>query len=310
EHFKQIKTKPATRITLAVIMLYTFIFLLSWIRFPEFSQVQDHTVYEGSPSLLEKIYSPAREESYSAPLAEYQLHNNTPNNGLHLMGTDINGNDVLLNGLLSIKTAFIIGILTMLLAIPIGIVLGLLAGYYGRKTDTVITYTYSTLRSIPEILLLLVLMNALGQGLIQICIALGITTWIGLCRLIRGQTIALKNSEYVQAARAMGQSDFKIMWRHILPNLSHIILITSVLRFSALIMTETILSYLGIGVSGEQHSWGLMIDQARVELMRDPAVWWNITTAFVLMFLLILSVNLFGDTLRDILDPRLKQEQS
>ena len=119
-------------------------------------------------------------------------------------------------------------------------------------------------------------------------------------------TIKQKNMEYVQAARALGHSHIKIIFRHILPNILHIALITAILRFSGLVMAEVILSYIGLGVPPEVSSWGVMIDQARFELARDPVIYWNIGTAFTFMFILILAVNYFGDAVRDVLDPRTK----
>jgi peptide/nickel transport system permease protein len=266
-------------------------------------------VYHHSESLLQIILSPEKEDSYSAPFAKMQLSGNEKNNGFHIAGTDINGNDVLLQGFLGIKTAYIIAIGTTLIVFPFGLLFGILAGYFGKKTDAIITYVYSTFASIPDILLLVVLMKIFGNGLPQMCLALGITSWVGLCRIIRGETIKLKNTEFVQAAYALGEPHYKIMFRHILPNLMHIAIISSILRFSGLVMTEIVLSYLNIGVGPGTSSWGIMINQARNELVRDPVIWWNITTAFILVFGLILSVNYFGDILRDVLDPRSKKTQ-
>jgi len=262
-------------------------------------------VFVNSRTLLEVIYTPAREESYSAPMAKYQFTDKKmENKGIHPAGTNINGEDVLMNAFKGIKVAFTIGGLTTLIILPIGIFFGLIAGYFGKGADTTVTYVYSTLACIPEILLLIALMNIFGNGVLQLCIALGITSWVGLCRIVRGETMKQKNMEYVQSARALGQSHFRIIFKHILPNVMHIILITSILRFSGLVMAEVILSYLGLGVPPEIASWGIMIDQSRGELARDPMVWWNIITAFSFMFILILSVNFFGDTIRDVLDPR------
>jgi peptide/nickel transport system permease protein len=138
-----------------------------------------------------------------------------------------------------------------------------------------------------------------------VCLALAVTGWVGFCRLTRGETFKLRELDYVQAARARGVSDARIILRHILPNLSHLIVITFVLTFSGLVLSEAVLSWLGIGVDG---SWGQMIDQARDELSRDPAIWWNLTAAGTALFVLILAVNFVGDAIRDILDPRTLRE--
>jgi len=264
-----------------------------------------------SQSLLDIIYQPQREETYSAPFAKNQLTDKSiKNKGIHPAGTNINGEDVLRNGLKGIKVAFTIGGLTTLIVLPIGIFFGLIAGYFGKKTDAIVTYIYSTLACIPGILLLIVLMKIFGHGILQLCIALGITSWVGLARIVRGETIKLKTMEYVNAARVLGQSNMRIIFKHILPNVMHIVLITSILRFSGLVMAEVILSYLGLGVPPEIVSWGIMIDQARLELARDPIIWWNITTAFLFMFILILAVNFFGDVVRDVLDPRTRLKKA
>ena len=146
----------------------------------------------------------------------------------------------------------------------------------------------------------------LGRGTWQVCVALGVTSWVGLCRVSRGETLKLRELDYVQAARALGVSEWRILSRHILPNLFHLVIITFVLLFSGLVISETILSYLGIGVDG---SWGQMIDQARNELAREPVIWWNITAAGAALFSLLLAVNLLGDALRDVLDPRTARER-
>ncbi|MDP6506464.1 MAG: ABC transporter permease, partial [Planctomycetota bacterium] len=172
--------------------------------------------------------------------------------------------------------------------------------------DDTVQLLYTVLASIPEILLLLSLMIALGKGIPQLCFALGVTSWVGLCRYLRAETLKLSEMEYVQGAKALGVSNVLVMWKHILPNVMHVILISFVLRFGGLVMTEVVLSYLGVGVSQETGSWGMMINAARLELARDPVVWWNLAGAFGAMFILLLSFNYFGDVLRDALDPRLR----
>ncbi|MBN1897865.1 MAG: ABC transporter permease, partial [Spirochaetes bacterium] len=296
--------------TLIIISLYLFIYLLDSLYWPAFRTIDDKKIYKGSVTVLDMIYRPAKEESYSSPFSKYQLNENKMNKGFHPAGTNINGEDILKNALKGIKIAFTIGGLTTLIILPIGIFFGLIAGYYGKKIDIGVTYVYSTLISIPEILLLIALMNIFGNGILQLCVALGITSWVGLCRIVRAETIKQKNMEYVQAALALGHSHLKIIIKHILPNVMHIVLITTILRFSGLVMAEAVLSYLGLGVPPDMPSWGIMIDQARLELARDPVIWWNIGTAFFFMFILILSVNYFGDVVRDILDPRTRESKT
>jgi peptide/nickel transport system permease protein len=154
---------------------------------------------------------------------------------------------------------------------------------------------------------LIALIMAMGRSTLSICIALAVTSWVGFCRLVRGETLKLREQDYVQAARVLGVSEFQIVMRHILPNLTHLVIITFVLTFSGLVLSEAVLAWLGVGVDG---SWGQMIDQARSELSRDPVVWWNITAAGLALFGLLLAVNMVGDAIRDILDPRTLRESS
>jgi peptide/nickel transport system permease protein len=175
------------------------------------------------------------------------------------------------------------------------------AGYFGRRVDDLVFFLVSTLASIPTLLLLIALVMALGRGTLQVCLALGVTSWVGFARLIRGETLKLRELDYVAAARALGASDWRILRHHVLPNLTHLVVITFVLLFSRLVLSEAVLSWLGIGIDG---SWGQMIDQARDELARDPIIWWNLGAASLALFGLILAVNLIGDTVRDVLDPR------
>lgn len=247
-----------------------------------------------------------REKSYSAPLARttYEVNKPEPLKGRHLFGTDVLGKDVLLQTLKGCRTALVIGGLTSLISIPIGVLLGIAAGFYKRRVDDVIQYIYSTVSSIPNILLLIAILMALGKGLGTMSVALGITGWVGLCRLIRGETLRQTGRPYVEAARALGQSNWNIIVRHILPNVMHLVLINFILGFSGLVMAESILSYIGVGAPVGSASWGLMIDSARMELAREPMVWWNVTAAILALFFLVLPLNLLGDSLRRAFDPK------
>jgi peptide/nickel transport system permease protein len=250
----------------------------------------------------------ATEKSYSAPLADRSLSVAKPEPlitpGRHLLGTDALGKDTLVQTLKACRTALIIGGLTSAIYIPIGALLGVLAGYYRRWVDDVIQFIYSTMASIPDILFLVAFLLVLGKGLGRMSFALGITGWVGLCRLIRGEVLRQSERQYVVAARSIGQSHWKIITRHLLPNVMHLILINFVLGFSGLVLVEAILSYLGVGAPLGTASWGAMINGARSELSREPLVWWNITAATTALFFLVLSLNLFGDALRRAFDPR------
>ncbi|WP_408098883.1 ABC transporter permease [Peredibacter sp. HCB2-198] len=228
---------------------------------------------------------------------------NLPPSAEHWFGTDIFGRDVLAKVLHGTQIAMSVGLATSLIAIPIGVILGALAGYFGGWIDDVITWLYTTFSSIPNIMLLISITMILGKGLFAVYIALGATSWVTLCRLIRGEVMKHKEREYVQAAGAIGGGHFRKLFIHILPNVTHIVIINTSLQFQFAIKSEVILSYLGLGVQGEP-SWGTMIDDAKLELARG--VWWQLAGATTAMFIVVLAFNLLGDALRDALDPKLK----
>ena len=224
----------------------------------------------------------------------------------HLLGTDILGRDVVYRTLKGVRVALLIGGLTSLVVIPIALLFGVSAGYFGRRIDDAVFFVMTVLSSVPTLLLLIALIMALGRGTVQVCVALGVTGWVHFCRIARGETLKLREADFVGAARALGVTDGRIITRHILPNISHLIIITFALSFTGLVLSETILSYLGIGLDG---SWGQMIDQARNELSRTPVIWWNLAGASVALFTLVLAVNLIADAMRDIIDPRTRREE-
>lgn len=285
---------------LLVVGLYLFVGALEAIQFP----AKDG----GSKSLLDLLFADrvAEEKSYSAPLANTRLDENKPEplNGRHLLGTDALGHDTLVQTLKACRTALLLGGLTSLIYIPLGVILGLCAGYFRKWVDDLIQYFYSTIASIPEILLLVSIMMVLEKGLWQMSLALGLTSWVGLCRLIRGETMRQSERTYVLAARALGQNHWEIMTRHLLPNVMHLIVINFILGFSGVILAEAVLSYLSVGSPVGTASWGTMIDGARSELSRDPMVWWNLTAATAALFGLVLALNLLGDSLRRAFDPK------
>jgi ABC-type dipeptide/oligopeptide/nickel transport system permease subunit len=228
---------------------------------------------------------------------------NLPPSGEHFFGTDIFGRDVLRKVLRGTQVAMSVGLATSLIAIPIGVVLGCLAGYFGGWVDDLITWLYTTFSSIPNIMLLISITMILGKGLFAVYVALGATSWVTLCRLIRAEVMKHKEREYVQAAEAIGGGHMRKLFRHILPNVSHIVIINTSMQFQMAIKSEVILSYLGLGVQGEP-SWGTMIDDAKLELTRG--IWWQLAGATVAMFIIVLAFNVLGDALRDSLDPKLK----
>jgi peptide/nickel transport system permease protein len=240
----------------------------------------------------------------------------------HVFGTDVTGNDVLYQSLKSVRTAFVIGALATLATLPLAVVLGIMAGYLRGWVDEAVQYLYTVLSSIPNILLIaaLVLMvqvfldkhpelfeTGLERSdlkLFLLCAVLGFTGWAGLCRLLRAETLKLREMDYVQAAQAFGVGPGRIMARHIFPNVAHLMLIVTVLEFSSLILYEAVLSFVGVGVDPSMNSFGGMINFARNEMNRDPVIWWPFAAAFGFMLALVLAANLFADAVRDAFDPR------
>ncbi|MGI9213312.1 MAG: ABC transporter permease [Methylococcaceae bacterium] len=240
----------------------------------------------------------------------------------HVLGTDKVGEDVLYQSLKSIRTGLMMGVLTTLATVPLALGLGVMAGYFRGWVDDVIQYLYTTLNAIPGVLLIaasMLIMQAYMARheaqfaslavradfrLLALCLILGLTSWTGLCRLLRAETLKIREMDYVMAARALGVSTPRILLRHILPNVFHLVLISLVLDFSSLVLAEAVLSYVNIGVDPATYSWGNMINSARLEMAREPVVWWSLTAAFLFMFTLVLSANLFADAVRDAFDPR------
>lgn len=242
----------------------------------------------------------------------------------HILGTGKIGQDIFYESIKSIRTGLVIGTLTTLITLPFAVILGMIAGYYGGWLDDFIQYTYTTLSSIPGVLLITAAILSLqifienhpqlfttlamraDIRLLALCVILGIASWTSLCRLLRAETLKLREMDFVAAAVTLGTKRYKILLQHIFPNLMYIILITVILDFSGLVLAEAVLSYVGVGVDPSTISWGNMINSARLELAREPVVWWPLFAAFLFMFIFVLSANLFADVVRDAFDPRLK----
>ena len=245
----------------------------------------------------------------------------------HVFGTDKVGQDVLYQVLKSIRTALVIGLVTTLVTLPLAIFFGVLAGYFRGWVDDLIQYIYTTVSSIPGVLLITAAVLMLqvvidthpnwfataaeraDARLLALCFILGLTSWTSVCRLLRGETLKLRELDYIQAAEAFGIGDFRILLRHVLPNLMPLIIISLVMDFSGLVLAEAVLSYVGIGVDSSMISFGTMINNARMELAREPMVWWSLAAAFGFMFTLVLAANLLADSIRDAFDPRMAVSQ-
>jgi ABC-type dipeptide/oligopeptide/nickel transport system permease subunit len=246
----------------------------------------------------------------------YELRN-LPPSGEHLFGTDALGRSVLVKTILGAHVSMTVGFMANIIAIPIGMLLGALAGYFGRRMDDLITWLYTTLASIPGIILLIALKFAFENkvlfdntwvavdlsGMPGMYLALGVLSWVGTCRLVRAETMKLKELDYVLAARASGRGNLAILLRHIMPNVAHIGIISFSLGFVGAISAEVTLSFLNLGV---QHlpSWGKMINEARMDLVVGR--WWEFAAAVIATFIIVLAWNVLGNKLRDALDPRLR----
>ena len=254
---------------------------------------------------------------YQGPMGSYEWTpegQTEPQTGWTLFGTDFLGQSTLRKTIYGAKTSITVAFFASVISILIGVPLGAIAGYCRGWVDDVIVWLYTTIGTIPGIILIMAFAVVLRtqtffgfeiKGIMAVYIALGLTSWVGLCRLIRGEIIKRKESEYVLAARALGCSNGRIIFKHLLPNVFHVIIINFSLRFVSFIHAEVILSFLGLGET-DKPSWGGMIDAARTELARN--VWWEMAAATVAIFFISLALNIFGDALRDCLDPKLRTD--
>jgi len=274
--YRRIKRDKMAMACLAIILLYGVIALLA-----QFGLIA--TPWDAA---VDAPYSPPKLDQISTWL-----------------GTDIFGRSVFYKVLHGTRVAMSVGLVSSLISLPIGLTLGALAGYFGGWVDDLVVWFYTTLSSIPSIMLLIAVTFVLGKGLGAMYVALGITSWVGLCRVIRGEFMKHKDREYVKAAESLGAGHRSRIFKHILPNVSHFLIINLSIQFLSAIKAEVILSFLGLGVQG-QPSWGIMIDDAKLELARG--VWWQLAGATTAMFLVILALSIFGDALRDALDPKIK----
>jgi ABC-type dipeptide/oligopeptide/nickel transport system permease subunit len=261
------------------------------------------------------IFSPLFFSNWDATY-NYDLRNRPPFTEF-ILGSDALGRSVLLKTLLGAHVSMTVGFMANCIAIPLGLLLGAFAGYFGRRIDDLIVWFYTTLSSIPSIILLIALKFAFADkkifggspfeidfaGMAGVYIALGAISWISTCRLVRAETMKIKELDYVTAARAAGSNDLGIILRHVLPNVFHIAIINFSLGFVGAIGAEVILSFLNLGVQ-DLPSWGRMINDALMYLVVGR--WWELVSATTAMFIIVLAWNIFGDRLRDALDPKLK----
>lgn len=282
--------KLSVKLCLVVLALYAGAALFGEVQY-RVAQARDVTAVYNTVSL---------DARYLPPMAK------AADGTRYILGTDNLGRSVALRLVQGARIAFHVGIVTSLIAIPLGVVLGLLGGYFGGKVDSLVVWLCATVASMPGLLFILAISLVVGQGLLGIYLGIGFTTWVGVCRTIRAEVMKHANRAYVQAAKTLGYSHLRIMFRHILPNVAHVILIQFSIRFPSAVSTEVFISFLGIGVQGEP-SWGVMINNARMRLWQG--VWWEMTFTTIAIFVLVLVFNHLADYLRDRLDPALRCER-
>lgn len=289
DSLRRLARRKIAMLCFAVIMFYVFVAL--------YVQIAEWTG-GGWPANWDQVVG----EKYQSP------------NSDNIFGTDIFGYSILrkvvYGAKISLKVAFFASLISMIIGIPAGAI----AGYFGGIVDEVVVWIYSTLSSIPYILLILAfalvlkdktLMGIKLTGATTVYLAIGLTSWVGICRLIRGEVLKHKQREYILAAKSYGCGNLRIIFLHLLPNIFHIVIISFSLRFMSFIHAEVILSFLGLGEKNKP-SWGAMIDSARLDLPKG--YWWEMTAATLAIMIISLALNIFGDALRDSLDPKLKTD--
>jgi peptide/nickel transport system permease protein len=299
---RRLARRPLVRVCFWVVLGYTVAALYGELSYRWYAW-RDRTPPYQEQNLDEQHLAPGFARAWALAAEGARLAETARAVLRHPLGTDGLGRDVLQRLVQGTRIAFLVGIVTSLIAIPIGVILGGVAGYFGGKTDDFVVWLYSTFASIPGLLFILAVAMVVGKGLLGVYLGIGLTTWVGLCRLIRGEVMKHKSRAYVLAARGLGLSHARIIFRHILPNVFHVVIVSFTLRFPAAISTEVFMSFIGIGVQGEP-SWGIMISNARLRLWHG--VWWEMTFTTLAIFGIVLAFNLLGDALRDALDPRLR----
>ena len=286
-----------TRLSLVIVALYALAALVGEWTY------QSARLHDRTP-----VYNQVQEAYRYVPPAFvrwFQGGTSSIDQPLYLFGSDNLGRDVGQRLIQGARIAFHVGIVTSLIAIPLGVLLGCLGGYFGGRCDNFVVWLCATVASMPGLLFILAIAMVAGKGLLGIYLGIGLTTWVSVCRNVRAEVMKHRGRTYVLAAEVLGYSPARIMFRHILPNVSHIILIAFSIRFPASVATEVFMSFLGIGVQSEP-SWGIMINNARLRLWQG--IWWEMTFVTLAIFFLVLAFNHLADALRDLLDPALRNE--
>lgn len=234
------------------------------------------------------------------------LHNRlAPPSRAHLLGTDEAGRDVLTRMLYGSRVSLLVGIVPTVISMLAGAILGIIAGYNGGRTDVVIMRIADVMLAFPSMFLAMVIMYTLGDGMINIFLALALVNWASVARIVRAETLKLKETEFVEAARSIGVGKLVIMLRHIFPNCAPSLIVLFTLNIPSAILSESSLSFLSIGIKPPQASWGLMVNAGRQFLYSQP--WLSLSPSVAIM-VVVLAFNFLGDGLRDVLDPHLKNQ--
>lgn len=242
------------------------------------------------------------EQSDWASYAKSDLANTPVVRHTFRLGTDRYGRDVLSQLMLGTRVSLAVGFLSIFIALIIGITVGAVAGYYRGKVDDVLTFIINVVWSIPTLLLVIAISFALGKGFWQIFIAIGLTMWVDIARVVRGQVISLREQDFVESGKALGYSNLRIIFKHILPNITGTVIVISASNFSSAILTEAGLSFLGLGVQPPMPSWGMMMKENYAYIVLDKA-YLAIVPGIAIM-LLVLSFMLIGNALRNAMDVR------
>jgi len=305
EFWRRISRRKINLVCLGIVFLYALLGLSSLFPYLD-GKIEEH---------------PTADKTYTKPSFSYV----DPAGVKHIgpatwFGLDFQGRSVFWRVLYGTRVALVITIVASIISLSIGTLLGIVAGYFGGWIDDVITWLFSVISTVPWLLLVIAVTYALQQNmslsdkpqgkqgvfsrdLIVVILALGLTDWVGLCRLIRGEVIKLRDRDYIVACRAIGVSHARTIFKHILPNVFHLIIITFSLGAVGYLQVEVVLAFLGLGVTSKP-SWGRMIDDAKLALLQG--VWWEVTAATLAIFIICLALNILGDALRDALDPKLR----
>lgn len=262
------------------------------------------------PMLTGYGYEQTSDQQYAAPSLQ------------HLCGTDLHGRDLLTRILFGARISLTVGLIGTTVSLFVGVTYGMISGYFGGKTDLIMMRIVDILYSLPRLIFVIVLITALDKGcrtflgwlhletwgsqarILLLFLGLGIVEWLTMARIIRGQVLALKEQQFVLAARSLGADIPRILFRHLLPNLAGIIIVYLTLTIPVVILEESLLSFLGLGIQAPQSSWGSLISEGAAAINPITMNWWLLAFPGGIMALTLLSLNLVGDQLRDLLDPR------